>query len=196
MNGLPRNAKTIDLLRWVETNHNQPFDPNMVVSLSTGHSTDWEWQAVEGQMEDLRRQGYILRVRQDASGSTYWVITESGTKYLRALERFENSPAGMGQTKPPDSAPEEAISQVEVVVPAIEMPAPTPKAYLWPFLERKALWIRRSIKWEDMPSQLAAQLTYDLLKYSVIITGTALVGGVSLAVFYLIRFLLKRTWSH
>ena len=91
MNGLPHSANRRDLLRWVAANPNKPFDPNMVVSLSTGHSTDWEWLAVLGQMEDLRLQGYINRLKQDPAGSTYWTITPTGEKYLQALNSFEQA---------------------------------------------------------------------------------------------------------
>jgi TIR domain len=61
----------------------------MVVSLSTGHTSDWEWQAVVAQMEDLSRQAYIMRLKQDPTGATYWAISQKGENYLRALERFE-----------------------------------------------------------------------------------------------------------
>lgn len=106
MNGLPRVASRLDLLKWVAANPNKPFDPNMVVSLSTGHTGDWEWQAVLAQMEDLRVQGYLNRLRQDASGSSFWTITPSGERYLHALKSFEQgqdlerlypqSPIGLG----------------------------------------------------------------------------------------------------
>jgi len=62
----------------------------MVVSLSTNHASDWEWQAVLGQMEDLRLNNYILKLKQDPHGSTYWTITPKGENYLRALERAES----------------------------------------------------------------------------------------------------------
>jgi serine/threonine protein kinase len=91
MSALPHVASRLDLLKWVAANPNKPFDPNMVVSISTGHTSDWEWQAVLGQMEDLRFQGYVTRLKQDASGSTYWTITASGEKYLRALSNFEQA---------------------------------------------------------------------------------------------------------
>jgi serine/threonine protein kinase len=91
MNGLPHVASRRDLLKWVADNPNKPFDPNMVVALSTGHTTDWEWQAVLGQIEDLRTQGYITRLKQDAAGSTYWIITAIGEKYLHALNVFEEA---------------------------------------------------------------------------------------------------------
>jgi serine/threonine protein kinase len=106
MDGLPRVASRLDLLKWVAANPNKPFDPNMVVSLSTGHTGDWEWQAVLAQMEDLRVQGYLNRLRQDASGSSFWTITPSGERYLHALKSFEQgqdlerlypqSPIGLG----------------------------------------------------------------------------------------------------
>jgi hypothetical protein len=91
MNGLPQIASRLDLLKWVAANPNKPFDPNMVVSLSTAHTSDWEWQAVLGQMEDLRVQGYITRLKQDPSGSTYWMITSSGERYIQALNSFEQA---------------------------------------------------------------------------------------------------------
>lgn len=84
-------VKDIDLLRWVAANPNKPFDPNMVVSTSTGHTDDWEWQAVLHQMEELSRLNYIRRTRQDSGGSTYWTITERGKSYLSALERTEKT---------------------------------------------------------------------------------------------------------
>lgn len=65
----------------------------MVVSLSTGHADDWEWKAVQTQMEDLRLQGYITKLKQDAAGATYWTITESGKRYLRSLIDFEDEHA-------------------------------------------------------------------------------------------------------
>jgi serine/threonine protein kinase len=91
MNGLLHVASRLDLLKWVAANPNRPFDPNMVVSQSTTHTSAWEWQAVLGQMEDLRVQGYITRLRQDASGSTFWTITPAGERYLRALISFEQT---------------------------------------------------------------------------------------------------------
>jgi serine/threonine protein kinase len=91
MNGLPHVASRLDLLKWIAANPNKPFDPNMVVSMSTGHTSDWEWGAVLGQMEELRIQGYITRQKQDASGSTYWTITPSGERYMRALSGFEQA---------------------------------------------------------------------------------------------------------
>ena len=94
MSKLPHTARTTDLLRWVYANPNKPFDPPMVVTLSTGHADDWEFRAVAAQMEDLRRQGHIMKLKQDASGSTFWTITDSGVKYLRALEATEQVPEG------------------------------------------------------------------------------------------------------
>ncbi|SRR6266404_8071549 len=88
MGSLPHTADRIDLLNWVAANPNKPFDPSMVVTPSTGHSTDWEWQAVLAQMEDLRLQGYITRLKQDAAGTTNWTITASGENYLHALNGF------------------------------------------------------------------------------------------------------------
>src|ERR1700683_3469002 len=91
MDGLPHVASRLDLLKWVAANPNKPFDPSMVVSLRSAHSSDWEWQAVLGQLEDLRVQGYINQVRHDTSGSTYWMITAKGEKYIHALDSFEQA---------------------------------------------------------------------------------------------------------
>ena len=87
MSPLPHNAKDVDLLKWVKANPNKPFDPNLVVT--TSHTSDWEWQAVLGQMEELRRQNYITKLNQDPHGSTYWTINSKGENYLRALEQAE-----------------------------------------------------------------------------------------------------------
>ena len=89
MSALPNSARTIDLLRWVVAHANQPFDPNMVVTAT--HTSDWQWQAVLAQMEDLKTQGYFTKHKQDPAGSTYWSITPKGENYLRALERAENT---------------------------------------------------------------------------------------------------------
>jgi hypothetical protein len=151
MSTLPHNAKTVDLLKWVAAHPNQPFDPNMVVSLSTNHTTDWEWQAVLGQMEDLRRQGYIMLLKMDGGSSTYWTITTSGSNYLRALESFE-APRTEDTETPKEIAAEQSKRQsMPAIIAPVELPAPTPKKYLWPFMERRALWIRHVIQWEDMP---------------------------------------------
>jgi len=63
----------------------------MLVSLSTGHTSDLEWQVVLRDMEDLKLQGYINQLKQDSGGSTYWTITGSGEKYLKALDTFERA---------------------------------------------------------------------------------------------------------
>lgn len=84
MSPLPRTVKAADLLRWVKSNANKPFDPAMVVD--TKHESDFEWQTVTVQMEDLRRQGYIHKLNQDPWGSTYWSITGTGLSYLAALD--------------------------------------------------------------------------------------------------------------
>ena len=65
----------------------------MVVSLSTKHATDWEWQAVEAQMERLRADGYLTKLRADPSGTSFWTITPSGERYLKALLRVEDERA-------------------------------------------------------------------------------------------------------
>jgi hypothetical protein len=90
MTALPNSAREIDLLRWVKSHPNQPFDPVMIVAST--HTSDWQWQAVLAQMEELRRQTYLTKLKQDPAGSTYWTLTEKGNNYLRALERFEASP--------------------------------------------------------------------------------------------------------
>jgi hypothetical protein len=87
MTDRPETARTIDLLKWVNANPNQAFDPNMVVKAI--HTSDWQWQAVIAQMEDLRRQNYLMKLKQDPLGSTYWSITPSGKNYLSALAQFE-----------------------------------------------------------------------------------------------------------
>jgi hypothetical protein len=88
MSNRPDSARTIDLLKWVAAHPNQAFDPNMVINAT--HTNDWQWQAVIAQMEDLRRQSYITKLKQDPLGSTYWNITQTGTNYLNALARFED----------------------------------------------------------------------------------------------------------
>lgn len=89
MGELPKTASPIDLSRWVLAHPNEPFDPNMIVSAT--HTTDWQWQAVLAQMEDLKGQGYLTKLKQDPWGSTYWAITPKGENYLRALERAESA---------------------------------------------------------------------------------------------------------
>jgi hypothetical protein len=90
---LPQSVKEIDLLRWVAAHPNQAFDPAMVVSAT--HATDWQWQAVSHQMEDLGRQTYITRIKSDPTGVTFWTITPKGENYLRALERAETANQGI-----------------------------------------------------------------------------------------------------
>ena len=117
MSALPNSARETDLLRWVKNHPNQPFDPVMVVSAT--HTSDWQWQAVLAQMEELRRQTYINKVKQDPTGSTYWTITPRGENYLRALERFD---AGDEDAFPPDwTRPGPVISGQLTTVP----PQPT-----------------------------------------------------------------------
>jgi hypothetical protein len=89
MASLPQSVKEIDLLRWVAAHPDEPFDPAMVVSAT--HSTDWQWQAVAHQMEELGRQTYIRRIKNDPAGVTFWTITPKGENYLRALERAETA---------------------------------------------------------------------------------------------------------
>lgn len=97
--------KDIDLLRWVVAHPNEPFDPVMVVSST--RTTDWQWQAVLDQMERLRTQTYITKLKQDPAGSTYWTITPRGENYLRALERAEK--AGEDEV-PPDASPRDPVT--------------------------------------------------------------------------------------
>lgn len=170
MNALPNNASTLDLLRWVSVHPNQPFDPNMVISAK--HVSDWQWQAVLGQMEDLRRQNYITRLQQDSGGSTYWVITTSGLNYLKALESFtepkvvDTEPAiqSLSIANDPITVPSVSTAETVSVVPR--------KRYFWPFIERTVLRIRKLISWEEMPTHLAAHLIYDGVKM--------LIGGASM----------------
>ncbi len=89
MSALPQSVKDIDLLRWVAAHPGGAFDPSMVVS--TTHTTDWQWQAVTHQMEDLGRRTYITRIKTDPAGATFWTITSRGENYLRALERAETA---------------------------------------------------------------------------------------------------------
>jgi hypothetical protein len=91
MAALPHLVKDIDLLRWVKAHPNVAFDPTRVVSLSTGHSTDWEWQAVEMAMDLLKSQSFIALVKREPDGTTYWKITTQGERRLRALERAEET---------------------------------------------------------------------------------------------------------
>jgi hypothetical protein len=96
MSALPQNVKEIGLLRWVVAHPNQAFDPGMVVSVT--HATDWQWQAVVHQMQDLGRQTYITKIKQEPTGVSYWTITPKGENYLRALgsakRRARKSPSG------------------------------------------------------------------------------------------------------
>jgi len=184
---LPHNARVIDLLKWVAGNPNQPFDPNMVVH-TTGHTSDWEWQAVLGQMEDLRRQNYIMKLKQDPAGSTYWTITTSGTNYLHALERFENSTAVPAVADANPQAPDS-----EITIPTAP-PIPTPKKHVAPFMERTSLRIRRLIRWEEMPTHLTAHLTYDVVKYLVLGGAVVVIGTVTWIAYNLVHRLVH--WMH
>ncbi len=140
----------------------------MVVSLSTGHASDWEWQAVTAQMEDLRRQNYIMKLKQDPWGSTYWTITTSGMNYLHALERFESPVAAEGEAIRPQLATEVTISA--------EPPVPTPKKHVAPWVERFSLRVSHFIHWEEMPTHLTAHLAYDVIKYLVFGGAVAILG--------------------
>ncbi len=55
------------------------------------HTDDWQLKAVAAQMETLRRQGYLNKLRQDSGGSTYWTITQKGKNYLSALDEASKS---------------------------------------------------------------------------------------------------------
>jgi TIR domain len=94
---LPKTVKAADLLRWVTANTNKPFDPAMVVD--TKHTSDFEWKTVTAQMEELRRQGYIIKLNEDAWGSTYWTITSEGVVYLASLEYEQNFPKATPRPK-------------------------------------------------------------------------------------------------
>jgi len=188
---LPHNAKTIDLLKWVAGHPNQPFDPNMVVTIPTGHTTDWEWQAVLGQMEDLQRQGYILKLKQDPWGSTFWTITTTGTNYLHALERFENPQPS--EPTPPVAVFGTPAMGTDVLIP-IEPPVTAPKKSVAPFLERMSLRIRRLIRWEEMPTHLTAHLAYDVVKWLVLGGVVVVTGTVGLVAYYAIHRVLY--WIH
>jgi hypothetical protein len=178
----------------------------MVVSLSTGHTTDWEWQAVLGQMEDLRKQNYVMRLKQDAGGSTYWTITTSGINYLHALERFETpvesepvaAVAVSGTPSPgiviPAHGAQITVNGVPVMpmtIPA-EPPVPAPSQPVSSFVARRFLWIQRSIRWDEMPTHITAHLAYDLLKYGAAIVSTLVIAGVSYGAYRLLHFLIVR----
>jgi hypothetical protein len=93
LSALPKFAPPLALLNWVAAHPDLPFDPSMVVSLRTTHTDDWEWQAVEAQMEQLKLDGYITKLRVDQSGTTFWGITASGERYRKALIGFEDERA-------------------------------------------------------------------------------------------------------
>jgi hypothetical protein len=63
----------------------------MVVSLSTGHVTDPEWQSVENQMERLRSGGYISKLAQNIDGTANWTLTPLGQTRLQALIAVEDT---------------------------------------------------------------------------------------------------------
>src|SRR5258708_5787035 len=124
MSPLPESVKDIDLLRWVVAHPNEAFDPAMVVSVT--HATDWQWQAVVHQMEDLGRRTYLRKIKQDPSGVTFWTITPRGENYLRARERAkpENQKAPLEaslqtQDGPSPPPPASSASPKEVVRPSI-----------------------------------------------------------------------------
>ncbi len=89
MSTLPNSVSNADLLKWVAANPDKGFEPNMLISAT--HTTDWQWQAVDDQMKELKRQNYITMLKQDATGLTYWTITQKGQNYLRALQSAEKT---------------------------------------------------------------------------------------------------------
>lgn len=186
MTTLPHNASVLDLLRWVANHANQPFDPNMVIQST--HTSDWQWQAVLGQMEDLRRQNYILKLKQDPWGSTYWGITTTGLNYLRALESFSEQSA----ESQPQSLPEPALATQTPapLAPTNEFSVatmPSRKRYFWPFVERMTLRFRGLVSWEEMPTHLASHLIYDVAKLAV---SGSLFGLAMLYVIHLLHRIL------
>jgi hypothetical protein len=121
MTSLPNSATTINLLEWVFTNPNKPFDPNMVISAD--HTSDWQWQAVLDQMERLRAQTYITKLKQDPHGSTYWTITPRGENYLGALKRAEYMP-GLARSKVEDQGAPAISMPIETGLPVTEIVSP------------------------------------------------------------------------
>jgi hypothetical protein len=100
-------------------NPNKPFDPNMVVSAT--HTTDWQWQAVDAQMAELKRLAYINQISRDPGGSTYWTISSKGENYLRELERAEKAIEGsnlgtvpVGNVAPPTLAKRFGATRIAV----------------------------------------------------------------------------------
>jgi hypothetical protein len=138
------------------------------------HTRDWQWQAVLGQMEDLRRQNYIYRLKQDPASSTYWTITTSGLSYLQALESFA---APKTEVAPqPEPQPAEIPQQIQPPAPVVATglsPVPTRKRRVGPFVERAAFRVRKLISWEEMPTHLAAHLLYDSAK-ALVYGGTVI----------------------
>jgi Protein kinase domain len=98
MNQLPSIASRLDLLKWVLAHPNQPFDPTMVVSVSSRHADGWEWRAVEAAMDQLKFDGYITQLKRGPEG-TYWTITPQGESYLKALTSFEDAQV-LAKTQP------------------------------------------------------------------------------------------------
>jgi hypothetical protein len=213
MNSLLRSVKPIVLLRWVADHVGEPFDPIMVVNAK--HTSDWPWKAVLDQMEGLRRDGYIVKLREDASGSTYWAITTSGRNYLSAYGRFEPQVPTSEQGEPhetvePQVAPKPFKSEAAVAVtprPAAapapgptpealvtDAPVPTPKKRFSPFLERLSLRIRHLIKWEEMPTHLAAHLTYETIKYLIFGGLLAIIATLTWLAIHIFRWLAH--WMH
>lgn len=156
--------------------------------IQSTHTSDWQWQAVLGQMEDLRRQNYILKLKQDPWGSTYWGITTTGLNYLRALESFSEQSA----ESQPQSLPEPALATQTPapLAPTNEFSVatmPSRKRYFWPFVERMTLRFRGLVSWEEMPTHLASHLIYDVAKLAV---SGSLFGLAMLYVIHLLHRIL------
>lgn len=206
MNTKPHSVEPIVLLKWVVANQMEAFDPNMVVQAT--HTSDWEWQAVANQMEELRRQGYLSKVRQDPWGSTYWTITQKGLNYLHAFESFESqvsSPPSPEMPKPPTPEVTEQVKSEGAAAPApapeppqavavTEPPLPLRKKHIGPLFSRMYLWIGRWIQWEEMPTHLTAHLAYDVLKYLVFGGALTIIAALIWAGYHLFHWLIH--WVH
>jgi hypothetical protein len=148
------------------------------------HTSDWQWQAVLGQMEDLRKQNYILKLKQDPWGSTYWAVTTPGLNYLRALESFsEPSVESQPHLRPEPARQAREPAPLAPTKDSSVATMPPRKRYFWPFIERMTLRFRGLVSWEDMPTHLASHLIYDVAK--AIVSGSIF----GLAMLYVIHLL-------
>lgn len=142
-------------------------------------------------MEDLRRQNYIQKLKQDPWGSTYWTITTSGLNYLQALESFANpkvEPVPQPEPQPEIvHEPPAQITSAPVLTTAVSS-VPPRKRYFWPFVERVTLRVRGLVSWEEMPTHLASHLIYDGAK--ALVFGSVF-GGVMLYMIHLLHQILK-----